>query len=54
MNKHVDDRIQQIINNLLLTSSFTGKFNQLQTLENRLKYYNTPGVSIAAIDNFEI
>lgn len=54
MDKHIDNRIKHMVNNLLPTTGLEGKFNSPQTLPNRLTYYHTPGVSIAVINGFEI
>jgi hypothetical protein len=54
MNKHINNLIERVTNNLLPTTGFRSKFNSPQTLQNRLAYYNTPGVSIAVINDFEI
>jgi CubicO group peptidase (beta-lactamase class C family) len=54
MDKHINNRIQRIINNLLPTTGLEGKFGPPQTLRNRLAFYHTPGVSIAVVNDFEI
>jgi CubicO group peptidase (beta-lactamase class C family) len=50
----MDNRIERIINNLLPARGLEGKFDPPQTLRDRLKYYHTPGVSIAVINDFEV
>lgn len=54
MNKHVEDKISRIINNLRASTGFTGKFGVPQHLFDRMAFYNTPGVSIAVINDFDI
>ena len=54
MDKHIDNRIKRIINNLLPKTGLEGKFGPPQALRDRLAYYHTPGVSIAVINDFEV
>jgi len=54
MDKHIDNRVKRLINNLLPTTGLEGKFGPPQTLRDRLAYYHTPGVSIAVINDFEV
>jgi CubicO group peptidase (beta-lactamase class C family) len=52
--KNINARIKHIINNLCPSTGFEGKFGSPQTLQNRLDYYHTPGVSIAVINDFKV
>ena len=54
MDKPINQRITHIINNLLAPTGLEGKFSPPQTLRNRLKHHHTPGISIAAINDFEV
>jgi hypothetical protein len=54
MAKFIENRIDNIITNLLPRTSLEGKFASPQSLSDRMRYYHTPGVSIAVINNFEI
>jgi CubicO group peptidase (beta-lactamase class C family) len=50
----MESQIEHIITNLRAGTISKGKFAAPATLEARMKYYHTPGVSIAVINNFEI
>jgi CubicO group peptidase (beta-lactamase class C family) len=54
MTECSENHINNIITNLLPKTSFEGKFTSPQNLGDRLAFYQTPGVSIAVINNFEI
>jgi CubicO group peptidase (beta-lactamase class C family) len=54
MAKLVENRIDNIIKNLLPKTGLEGKFTSPQSLNDRMKHYHTPGVSIAIINDFEI
>jgi CubicO group peptidase (beta-lactamase class C family) len=54
MNKKPDRRIKQIISYIRPATGLEGKFNPPQTLRDRMRHYNTPGLSIAVINDFEI
>ena len=54
MNELTQDRIDRIINNLLPQEACGGKSTAPKTLSDRLKYYSSPGVSIAVINDFKI
>ncbi len=50
----VDDRLQRIIQDLRAGSHFTEELGEAQTLETRMAFYHTPGISIAVINDFEL
>ena len=52
--EQIDNRIKRVINNLQATTGLKDKFAPPQSLHDRLAYYNTPGVSIAVINDFEV
>lgn len=54
MQKSIEQRIQGVINNLLPTTALEGKFGPPKNLYDRLTHYQTPGISIAVINDFEI
>jgi CubicO group peptidase (beta-lactamase class C family) len=54
MDKNNQDHIQHMINNLLPAAGKEGKYLPPQSLQDRMDYYHTPGVSIAVIDEFEM
>jgi CubicO group peptidase (beta-lactamase class C family) len=54
MNKLIKDRIDKVINGLLPNSPISKKYSSPSTLEERMEYYQTPGVSIAVINNYQI
>ncbi|MEI6518889.1 MAG: serine hydrolase [bacterium] len=49
-----DQYRDRVVQNLLPTTAFDGKFAPSATIEERMAYYHTPGVSIAIIDDYEI
>ncbi|WP_152393045.1 serine hydrolase domain-containing protein [Paenibacillus guangzhouensis] len=53
MSKAIEERIEAIIHRLLPETHYKNKYEEA-TLDERMKYYNTPGVSIAVINNFEL
>ncbi|MFC1541031.1 serine hydrolase domain-containing protein [Candidatus Latescibacterota bacterium] len=55
-SQEIEDRIERVINNLLvetLETSHTNKYEK-STLESRLSYYQTPGISIAVINEGKV
>lgn len=54
MNPATKERIERIISNLQPATALQGKFGGPASLPERMKYHQTPGVSIAVIDNFKI
>ncbi|MDF5709595.1 MAG: serine hydrolase [Nostoc sp. S4] len=54
MQQSIEQRMKGVINNLLPATSLQGKFGYPKNLYNRLKHYQTPGISIAVINDFEI
>ena len=54
MLQFVEQRIEQIINNLLPATSLEGKFGLPKTLYEQLARYRTPGISIAVINDFKV
>jgi len=54
MNSKISSRLQRIINNLRASTSFDERFSEPQTLSARLAKKNTPALSLAIIDDFEI
>jgi CubicO group peptidase (beta-lactamase class C family) len=54
MNTTTQERIARIISNLQPATAFQGKFGGPASLAERMAYHQTPGVSIAVIDNFKI
>ncbi|WP_373541721.1 serine hydrolase domain-containing protein [Chamaesiphon sp.] len=50
----MENRIDRIIANLRAGTIIKGKFAAPAKLKDRMRYYHTPGVSIAVINNFEI
>jgi CubicO group peptidase (beta-lactamase class C family) len=54
MLRSVEQRIERVINNLLPATALEGKFDSPKTLSERLAHHQTPGISIAVINNFEI
>ena len=54
MSTCTDQRIERVVQNLVPTTAFDDKFGPTASLEARLAYYHTPGVTIAVVDNFEI
>jgi CubicO group peptidase (beta-lactamase class C family) len=54
MSKVIEERIEAIIHRLLPETHYKNKYGKEATLDERMKYYNTPGVSIAVINNFEL
>lgn len=53
MDQEIKNRIERIVNGLLVEGTFQNQFEK-GTLTERMKYYNNPGVSIAVINNYEI
>ena len=49
-----NERLKRVISNLRAKTGLENKYGPPQSLEDRLAYYNTPGMSIAVINNFEI
>ncbi|GAB6930635.1 hypothetical protein JCM10914A_46180 [Paenibacillus sp. JCM 10914] len=54
MSTAIEERIEAIIHRLLPETHYKNKYGQEATLAERMKYYNTPGVSIAVIHNFKL
>ncbi|MFF2479656.1 serine hydrolase domain-containing protein [Paenibacillus sp. NPDC058071] len=54
MPKAIEERIEAIIHRLQPETHYKNKYGKEATLEERMKYYNTPGVSIAVINNFKL
>ena len=54
MAEPINNRIDRITHNLLPKASLEGKFLPPATLQNRMAYYHTPGVSMAVINDFKI
>lgn len=54
MLQSVKQRVEGVINNLLPATALEGKFGSPKTLYEQLAHYNTPGISIAVINDFEI
>lgn len=54
MLQSVEQRIERVINNLLPATALEGKLGSPKTLSERLTHYQTPGISIAVINDFEI
>jgi CubicO group peptidase (beta-lactamase class C family) len=54
MDKHFSQRVKRLLNDLLPATGLESKFDPPQTLRDRLRHYHTPGVSIAAINDFEV
>ncbi|MDZ8105270.1 MAG: serine hydrolase domain-containing protein [Nostoc sp. DedQUE12a] len=54
MSKSVEQRIEGVINHLLPATALQGKFGSPKTLHQRLAHYQTPGISIAVINDFKI
>ncbi|MFC1551623.1 serine hydrolase domain-containing protein [Candidatus Latescibacterota bacterium] len=55
-SQEIEDRIERVINNLqveTLETSHTNKYEK-STLENRLSFYQTPGISIVVINDGKI
>lgn len=50
----VKQRIERVITNLLPAATLEGKFSSPKTLSEQLARYDTPGISIAVINDFEI
>ncbi len=50
----IDSRLERITHNLLPATGLQNKFGPPQSLQDRMAFYHTPGVSIAVIDNFQI
>ncbi|WP_179957685.1 serine hydrolase domain-containing protein [Exilibacterium tricleocarpae] len=49
----VEQAIQRITSNLIVQTSFEGE-PQYKPLNERMKHYNTPGVSIAVVEDFKL
>lgn len=54
MPKSIEARIERVINNLRPETAFEGQYDSPKTLAEQLAKYDTPGVSIAVINEFEI
>lgn len=54
MSQEIEKRIERIVNGLLPDTCFKNVLGDKASLIDRMKYYHTPGVSIAVINNFEI
>jgi CubicO group peptidase (beta-lactamase class C family) len=50
----IEQRIQRVINGLLPETAFTQRYASKTTLQERMAYYHTPGVSIAVINHYKI
>jgi CubicO group peptidase (beta-lactamase class C family) len=54
MLQSVEQRIERVINHVLPATALEGKFSSPKTLYERLAHYQTPGISIAVINDFDI
>ncbi|MEH2072468.1 MAG: serine hydrolase domain-containing protein [Nostoc sp.] len=54
MQQSIEQCIKGVINNLLPATALQGKFGSPKNLYNRLTHYQTPGISIAVINDFGI
>src|SRR5262245_19640689 len=54
MSQSVEQRIEQVIYNLLPATGQEGKFGPPKTLSEQLAYYHTPGISLAVINDFAL
>jgi CubicO group peptidase (beta-lactamase class C family) len=54
MPKSIQNRIKQVVNNLLPETSLQSQTPTPKTLRERMAYYHTPGVSVAVINNGEV
>lgn len=52
-SSEVEQSIEEVLNNLMIETSLSGIY-ETAGLEERMKYYNTPAVSIAVVNNGEI
>lgn len=50
---NIEQYVERVTNGLLVKTEFDGTYKTAR-LEERMQYYNTPGVSIAVVENFEI
>ncbi len=50
----IEDRIDRVINGLLPETEIKERFGDKVTLADRMKYYHSPGVSIAVINDYQI
>jgi CubicO group peptidase (beta-lactamase class C family) len=50
----IEQRLERVVNGLLPSGAFTGRFGPKATLKERMAYYHTPGVSIAVINDGRI
>lgn len=54
MSKKIEQRIRRVVGNLRPSTAFDGTYGLPMNLRERMEHYNTPGVSIAVINDFEI
>jgi CubicO group peptidase (beta-lactamase class C family) len=54
MSEDIEKRIERIANSLLPDTCFKNVYGDEASLNDRMKHYHTPGVSIAVINNFKI
>lgn len=50
----IEQRVERVVNGLLPSAAFTGRFGTRAKLEERMAYFHTPGVSIAVINEGRI
>ena len=50
----IEQRIERVINGLLPEAAFSNQYGPKATLQERMDFYHTPGVSIAVINNYKI
>jgi CubicO group peptidase (beta-lactamase class C family) len=54
MNNEQHERINQVIHGLLPGTHLANQFGRPATLAERMAFHQTPGVSVAVVDNYEI
>ncbi len=54
MSTDTEHRVQRVINGLLPSTALIDRFGPPNNLSQRMEYFNTPGVSIAVIDDFKV
>ena len=54
MSTDTEQRVQRVINGLLPSTALIDRFGPPNNLSQRMEYFNTPGVSIAVIDDFKV
>lgn len=50
----IEDSIERVITGLLPETAWEGRWGDAATLDERMTFYKTPGVSIAVIDEYEV